>query len=101
METDQSSTRPYPNVLSRDDEVDARKWLMRKLSDGVPVEKLHELVDSVAHGVLTNAVYGQRKERQRADRAEVERDELRAELDQLRERVEALRLPRTTSTNAP
>lgn len=72
------------------EETAAREWIMRRLRDGMRVATLHEMVDQVAAGVLDNALYAERKERHRADAATVERDDLRAEVERLREGLTAL-----------
>lgn len=77
-------------MIDQHEETAARKWIERQLRDGTNVKTLHEMVDQVARGVLDNALEAERHERHRADRAEVERDEARTELDRLTAAVAAL-----------
>lgn len=74
----------------RTEEEVAREWIRRRIRDGVYPSTLHKMIDQVALGELQRARDEERRERHRADAATVERDDLRAEVERLREGLTAL-----------
>lgn len=72
------------------------------IRSGVSPQRLHGIVDQVAHGVYCNALAAEQRERHRADAVTVERDNLATELADLRERVAALvPIPAETQETKP